>query len=100
MVSFKDIAQAHASILNGDPNIILGHHGGQQQVTVSAPGGQQIPVTQIIAAQAGQTHGKITLYFSVNCNKNVNKINVLSVFIVFLTNEPNTNIFIQIAIGL
>ncbi|CAH2226798.1 jg14386, partial [Pararge aegeria aegeria] len=47
----QDLGQAHASILNGDPNIILGH-AGQPQVTVSA-GGQQIPVSQIIATQAG-----------------------------------------------
>lgn len=52
----QDLGQ-HASILNGDPNIILGHHGGQQQVTVSAAGAQQIPVSQIIATQSGQTHG-------------------------------------------
>ncbi|XP_047024195.1 zinc finger protein 665-like isoform X6 [Helicoverpa zea] len=52
----QDLGQAHASILNGDPNIILGHHAGQSQVTVSAPGGQQIPVSQIIATQSGQTH--------------------------------------------
>lgn len=55
---FQDLGQAHASILNGDPNIILGHHAGQSQVTVSAAGGQQIPVSQIIATQSGQTHGK------------------------------------------
>ncbi|XP_052740165.1 zinc finger protein 271 isoform X2 [Bicyclus anynana] len=53
----QDLGQAHASILNGDPNIILGHaghtgHAGQPQVTVSASG-QQIPVSQIIATQAG-----------------------------------------------
>lgn len=53
---FQDLGQAHASLLNGDPNIILGH-AGQQQVTVSA-GGQQIPVSQIIANQATQGHGK------------------------------------------
>ncbi|XP_075973746.1 uncharacterized protein LOC142975011 isoform X7 [Anticarsia gemmatalis] len=52
----QDLGQAHASILNGDPNIILGHHAGQSQVTVSAAGGQQIPVSQIIATQSGQTH--------------------------------------------
>lgn len=56
---FQDLGQAHASILNGDPNIILGHHAGQSQVTVSAAGGQQIPVSQIIATQSGQTHGKL-----------------------------------------
>ncbi|XP_047995173.1 zinc finger protein 28-like isoform X9 [Leguminivora glycinivorella] len=46
----QDLGQAHASILNGDPNIILGHPG-QTQVTVSAA--QQLP--QIIATQT-QTH--------------------------------------------
>ncbi|KAL0893233.1 hypothetical protein ABMA27_014838 [Loxostege sticticalis] len=51
----QDLGQ-HANILNGDPNIILGHHGGQPQVTVSAAGAQQIPVSQIIATQSGQTH--------------------------------------------
>ncbi|XP_069358634.1 zinc finger protein 271-like isoform X4 [Maniola hyperantus] len=50
----QDLGQAHASILNGDPNIILGHTG-QPQVTVSAAG-QQIPVSQIIASQAAQGH--------------------------------------------
>ncbi|XP_041978660.1 zinc finger protein 835-like isoform X7 [Aricia agestis] len=49
----QDLGQAHQSILNGDPNIILGHHGGQQPIAVSASG-QQIPVSQIIASQAGQ----------------------------------------------
>ncbi|CAK1547318.1 unnamed protein product [Leptosia nina] len=51
----QDLGQAHASILNGDPNIILGHHSGQPQVTVSA-GGQQIPISQIITSQSGQGH--------------------------------------------
>lgn len=58
---FQDLGQAHASILNGDPNIILGHHTGQQQVAVSAAGAQQIPVSQIIATQTGQTHGNSSL---------------------------------------
>ncbi|XP_049868685.1 zinc finger protein 569-like isoform X6 [Pectinophora gossypiella] len=53
----QDLGQTHASILNGDPNIILGHHAGQAQVAVSAAGTQQIPVSQIIAqTQSGQTH--------------------------------------------
>lgn len=52
----QDLGQAHASILNGDPNIILGH-AGQSQVSVSGAG-QQIPVSQIIATQAAQGHGK------------------------------------------
>lgn len=42
--------------MNGDPNIILGH-SGQTPVAVSA-GGQQIPVSQIIAAQSGQNHSE------------------------------------------
>lgn len=53
---FQDLGQTHTSILNGDPNIILGHHSGQPQVTVSA-GGQQIPISQIITTQSGQGHG-------------------------------------------
>ncbi|CAH2980170.1 unnamed protein product [Chilo suppressalis] len=52
----QDLGQTHASILNGDPNIILGHHASQPQVTVSAAGAQQIPVSQIIATQSGQAH--------------------------------------------
>ncbi|XP_004932522.1 zinc finger protein 569 isoform X7 [Bombyx mori] len=52
----QDIGQTHTGILNGDPNIILGHHGGQAQVTVSASGTQQIPVSQILSTQSGQTH--------------------------------------------
>lgn len=60
-VIFQDLGQTHASILNGDPNIILGHHAGQSQVTVSAAGGQQIPVSQIIATQSGQTHGRLII---------------------------------------
>lgn len=59
MYVFQDIGQAHASILNGDPNIILGH-AGQPQVTVSAAG-QQIPVSQIIANQTTQGHGNYIL---------------------------------------
>ncbi|XP_022128728.2 zinc finger protein 271 isoform X2 [Pieris rapae] len=51
----QDLGQTHTSILNGDPNIILGHHSGQPQVTVSA-GGQQIPISQIITTQSGQGH--------------------------------------------
>ncbi|XP_047529360.1 zinc finger protein 420-like isoform X4 [Vanessa atalanta] len=56
----QDLGQAHASLLNGDPNIILGH-AGQQQVTVSA-GGQQIPVSQIIANQATQGHESLVAH--------------------------------------
>lgn len=65
MYIFKDsLGQTHASILNGDPNIILGHHSAAQgPVSVSAAG-QQIPVSQIIATQSGQSHGKNILKYS------------------------------------
>ncbi|VVC89040.1 unnamed protein product [Leptidea sinapis] len=52
----QDLGQSHASLLNGDPNIILGHHSAQPQVTVSAAGGQQIPISQLITTQSGQGH--------------------------------------------
>ncbi|GBP88770.1 hypothetical protein EVAR_65369_1 [Eumeta japonica] len=52
--------QSHASILNGDPNIILGHHSSAQTpVSVSTGSGQQLPVSQIIAAQSAQTHESV-----------------------------------------
>ncbi|XP_050683566.1 zinc finger protein 224-like isoform X4 [Leptidea sinapis] len=55
----QDLGQSHASLLNGDPNIILGHHSAQPQVTVSAAGGQQIPISQLITTQSGQGHDSL-----------------------------------------